>query len=75
MRKGEALAELERGIGAAVVGILLAALYDPVWTSAIFEPADVAVAIAAFGLLAAWRVPPWGIVLFRAAAGQLLAWT
>ncbi len=63
-----------RGIGAAVVGILLAALYDPVWTSAIFEPADVALALAAFGLLVAWRVPTWGIVLFCAAGGQVLAW-
>lgn len=63
-----------RGVGAAVVGILLAALYDPIWTSAIFEPADVALALAAFGLIAAWRLPPWVVVVFCASGGQLLAW-
>jgi chromate transporter len=58
-----------RGINAGVVGILLAALYTPVWTSAIGKPADFALAIAAFGLLAGWRVPPWAVVVFCAIAG------
>ncbi len=58
-----------RGINAGVVGILLAALYTPVWTSAIGNPADFALAIAAFGLLAGWRVPPWAVVVFCAVAG------
>jgi chromate transporter len=62
-----------RGIGAAVVGILLAALYDPVFTSAVFDAADLAVAIAAFGLLSFWRLPPWGVVIFAAVGGQFLA--
>ena len=61
------------GVGAAVVGILVAALYDPVWTSAVFEPPDLALALAAFGLLVAWRLPPWLVVLFAAAGGELLA--
>lgn len=61
------------GVGAAVVGILGAALYDPVWTSAIFEPLDVALALAAFGLLVAWKAPPWLVVLLAAAGGELLA--
>ncbi len=62
-----------RGIGAAVVGILLAALYDPVWTAAILEPADVALAAVGVALLMAWRWPPWAVVLMAAAGGELLA--
>ncbi len=62
-----------KGIGAAVVGILAAALYDPVWTSAIFEPKDLALALVAFGLLAAWRLPPWLVVLVAAAGGEVIA--
>jgi len=61
------------GVGAAVVGILVAALYDPVWTSAVFDPRDLALALAAFGLLVAWRLPPWLVVVFAAAGGELLA--
>ncbi|HEX5528634.1 MAG TPA: chromate efflux transporter [Methylomirabilota bacterium] len=62
-----------RGINAAVVGLLLAALYQPVWTSAIHAPADFALALAAFGLLALWGAPPWIVVAFAAAGGQALA--
>ena len=62
-----------RGINAAVVGLLLAALYQPVWTGAIHAPADFALALAAFGLLAVWRVPPWLVVLFAAAGGAVIA--
>ena len=58
-----------RGINAAVVGLLLAALYDPVWTSAIEGPRDVAFALAAFALLALWQVPPWVVVALGAAIG------
>lgn len=50
-------------INAAVVGILLAALYDPVWTSAISGAADFTVAIICFGLLQFWQIPPWCVVL------------
>jgi chromate transporter len=62
-----------RGINAAVVGLLLAALYQPVWTSAIHAPADFGLALAAFGLLALWGTPPWIVVAFSAAGGQALA--
>ena len=62
-----------RGINAAVVGLLLAALYHPVWTSAIHAPADFALALAAFGLLTLWGTPPWLVVAFAAAGGQALA--
>ena len=58
------------GVNAAVVGLLLAALYTPVWTSAIDAPADFILAVAAFLLLAFWRVPPWAVVLL----GALAAW-
>jgi chromate transporter len=64
-----------RGVNAAVVGILLAALYNPVWTSAILRPADFALALCAFGALVIWRWPPWIVVLLTAAAGALLAAT
>jgi len=62
-----------RGINAAVVGLLLAALYHPVWTSAIRAPADVALVLAAFGLLAFWKTPAWLVVVLAAGAGALLS--
>ena len=62
-----------RGVNAAVVGLLLAALYDPLWTTAIVEPSDFGLALVAFGLLAFWKLPPWVVVPVTAAAGGLLA--
>lgn len=56
-------------MNAAVVGVLLAALYDPVWISAIGRPADFALAVAAFLLLFMWKTPQWLVVLFCALAG------
>ena len=44
------------GVNAAVVGLLGAALYDPVWTSAVRGPVDIAIALIGFTLLVAWRV-------------------
>jgi chromate transporter len=61
-----------RGINAAVVGLLLAAFYHPVWTSAIRGPRDLALAMVAFGLLAFWRTPAWLVVVLAAAGGALL---
>jgi chromate transporter len=61
------------GINAAVVGILLDALYDPVWTSAILRPADFGLALACGGLLMIWKRPSWVVVLFAAAGGEVLA--
>ncbi len=60
-----------RGMNAAVTGILLAALYDPLWTTAIHTSRDLALALAAFALLFVWRFPSWLIVLLCALAGQL----
>ena len=59
------------GINAAVVGLLLAALYQPVWTGAIHVPADFALALLAFAALAFWKWPPWLVVITVAAAGVL----
>lgn len=61
-----------RGANAAVVGVLLAALYNPVWIQGVIHARDVAAAFAAFALLEFWRVPPWAVVLLAAAAGQWL---
>ena len=62
-----------RGINASVVGLLLAALYHPVWTAAIAGPADFGLALLAFGLLALWRVPPWLVVAIAALGGSAIA--
>ena len=58
-----------RGVNAAVVGVLLGALYDPVWTKGIGGPADFALALVAFALLVIWKAPPWLVVLVNAAVG------
>lgn len=61
-----------RGANAAVVGILGAALYDPVWTGAVLDGRDFAVAVAGFLLLVTWKCPPVAVVLSVAVAGALL---
>lgn len=60
------------GINAAVVGILLAALYDPLWTTAILEPMDFVLVVILFVMLVFWKLPPWVIVVAGAAGGMLL---
>jgi len=72
LRRRAGVRAVLRGVNAAVVGLLLAALYTPVWTSAILRPADFAGALTAFVLLTAWRVAPWLVVLGGAAWGGLL---
>ena len=61
-----------RGVNAAVVGVLLAALYNPVWKAGITGPYDFALAAAAFLLLYMWQTPPWLVVAFGAAGGALI---
>lgn len=74
----EALRRLEpvqaalRGVNAVVVGILLAALYDPVWTTGVRNAADFVVALGAFGLIVFWKVPPWAVVLLSGGVGALV---
>ncbi len=60
-----------RGTNAAVVGILGAALYNPVWTSAVFHPRDFALALLGFLLLMVWKMPPWVVVLVLACGGTV----
>jgi chromate transporter len=60
------------GINATVVGLLLAALYHPVWTSAMHGPRDFGLGLAAFVALVAWKLPPWAVVLASGVAGALL---
>ena len=62
-----------RGINAAVVGLLAAALYSPIWTSAVQGPKDFAVALVGFVLLMAWKAPPVIVVAVSAMAGAALA--
>ncbi len=60
------------GVNAAVVGILAAALYQPVWTSAVLRPLDAALALLAFAALATARLPVWLVALLAAAAGTAI---
>ncbi len=71
-RRGDIQSAL-RGINAAVVGLLLAALYQPVWTGAIHGATDVVLALLAFTLLVLWKRPPWLAVLATAALSWLLS--
>jgi len=61
------------GVNAAVVGLLLAALYHPVWTAGITNTKDYVLAIAAFLLLYMWQVTPWLVVMLSAVAAALLS--
>lgn len=61
------------GVNAAVVGLLLAALYNPVWTAGITSGADFALGSAAFLLLFMWKTPPWLVVVLSAAGGALIS--
>jgi len=63
------------GVNAGVVGLLLAALYHPVWTSAIAKPADFAWALIAFMVLMFWKWPPWLVVVGCGMLGWLLSST
>ena len=61
------------GVNAGVVGILISALYDPVWTSAIHSKSDFGLALLSFGLLTVWRVPPALVVLLAGLSGWFMA--
>lgn len=62
-----------KGVNAAVVGLLLAALYKPVWTSAINSSADFGLGLLAFGLLMFWKWPPWLVVVLCALGGEIIS--
>ena len=60
------------GANASVVGILLAALYNPVWKEGVTSSFDVAIVLLAFAMLGIWRFPPWLVVVLAAGVGQWL---
>lgn len=64
-----------QGANAAVVGILGAALYAPVFTSAVLDMRDFALALACYVALVSWKLPPWFVVILGAGGGMLLAVT
>lgn len=61
-----------KGVNAAVVGLLLTALYTPVWTSAIHSPADFGLGLVAVALLIFWKCPPWLVVILTAIGGEVI---
>src|SRR5262245_15444564 len=73
LRKKTGAQAMMRGVNAAVVGLLGAALYNPVWISSVHAPADFAVALVGFVLLTAWRAPPLVVVIVSAIGGVMLA--
>ena len=73
LRKRTDIQSALKGVNAAVVGLLLAALYTPVWTSAINGPADFAIGLVAFLLLVFWKTPPWLVVVLGALARSAIA--
>jgi chromate transporter len=62
-----------RGVNAAVVGVLLAALFNPIWLGSVHGSADFGVGLLAFLMLMFWAIPPWMVVAFGAAAGWNMA--
>lgn len=68
LRENAAMQAALAGVNAGVVGILIAALYNPVWSSAIFDEKDLALALLALAALMYWKLPPWLVVI----AGALL---
>jgi len=60
------------GVNAAVVGILISAFYQPIWTSSILAPIDFAFAAVLFSMLVYWKLPPWVVVVTGAVGGALI---
>jgi chromate transporter len=69
LRVNQTSRTLFAGVNASVVGVLLAALYQPVWTSAVLRPADFVFALACFLALVVWKAPPWMVVIAAAVLG------
>lgn len=61
------------GVNAAVVGILISAFYQPIWTSSILAPIDFALAAVLFSMLVYWKLPPWMIVITGVVGGTLMS--
>ena len=73
MRRNPSIKGALMGVNAAVVGILIAALYQPIWTSSILSAADFAFATVLFSMLVFWKLPPWVIVVTGALGGWILS--
>ena len=73
LRRQRAVQAALRGVNAAVVGVLLAALYTPIWTSAVNSPRDFGTGLVAFLLLVFWKMPPWLVVILGALGTEALA--
>jgi chromate transporter len=73
LRQRQAMQAALRGVNAAVVGVLLAALYTPVWTSGVHTPTGFGLAVTAFLALTLWAVPPWIVVVAGALAASGVA--
>ena len=73
LRRNLRLRQALVGVNAAVVGLLLAAFYDPVWSSGILSVGDFVLALAAFGLLVLWKMPPWVVVGVTGLGGAIIA--
>lgn len=73
LRRNDRMQTALAGINAAVVGLLLAALFTPVWTSAIHKPQDFSLGLVAFIALIFWKLPPWLVVIGTGIAGWLIA--
>ncbi|MGE8392285.1 MAG: chromate efflux transporter [Pseudomonas sp.] len=73
LRRNPRLQAAMLGVNAAVVGLLLAALYQPLWTSAIGQPLDVVLALLVLVALMAFKLPPWLVVIACGLGGQCLS--
>lgn len=71
LRRHASIQRAMLGINAAVVGVLLAAFYNPVWVGAINSAQDFCLALIAFLMLAFWKIPPWRVVILTATATGL----
>ncbi|WP_314436842.1 chromate efflux transporter [Massilia timonae] len=71
LRRHAAARHAMMGANAAVVGILAAALYHPVWTAAVFDIRDACIALGGFMLLTLWKAPSWIVVILLVALGAI----
>ena len=74
LRRSSAFRGALAGTNAAVVGLLIAALYDPVWSSSVRAPVDAVLVVLAAAALGGWNLPPWLVVIALAGAGQAVQW-
>lgn len=74
LRKNPRIRKALVGVNAAVVGLLLSAFYDPVWTSGILSVSDFVLALLAFGLLVYWKTPPWIVVVATGVGGAIISY-